>query len=41
MSKTAIILIGIAIFAIAMLVFAIYEMKNAYDVDPKDETFLD
>lgn len=41
MSKTAIILIGFAIFAIVMLAFAIYEMKHSYEVDPNDETFLD
>ena len=41
MSKTAIIIIGFAIFAIVMLAFAIYEMKHAYEVDPNDETLLD
>lgn len=41
MSKTAMILIGIAIFAVVMLAFAIYEMKHAYEVDPNDETRLD
>lgn len=41
MSKTAIFLIGFAIFAVIMLAFAIYEMKHAYEVDPNDEAFLD
>lgn len=41
MSKTAIILIGFAIFAVVMLTFAIYEIKYAQYVDTDDETFLD
>lgn len=41
MSPTTILLIGFAVFAIIMLAFAIYEMKDAYEVDPNDGTFLD
>ena len=41
MSKTAIIIIGFAIFAIVMHAFAIYEMKHDYEVDPNDKTLLD
>lgn len=41
MSKTAICLIGFAIFVVVMLAFAIYEMKHAYEVNPNDETIFD
>ena len=41
MSKTAICLIGFAIFVVVMHAFAIYDMKYAYEVDPNDETFFD
>lgn len=40
MSKTAIIIIGFAIFAVVMLAFAIYEMKHAYELDPNVSTQL-
>ena len=33
MSTTTIVLIGFAIFAVVMLVFAIYEIKHAYEVN--------
>lgn len=41
MSTKAMILIEYVVFVIIMLDFAIYEMRNAYKVDPNDETFLD
>lgn len=40
MTTFQIILTGFIIFVIIMLSFAVYEMRNAYDVDPNDETFL-
>ena len=41
MSIKTIIIIGLIIFVVVMLAFAIYEMKHAYEVDPNDETFID
>ena len=41
MSITAIVIIGLAIFAKVMLAFAIYEMKHVYEVDPNEEAILD
>lgn len=38
MSTTAIIITEFIIFAVAMLAFAIYQMKHAYAVNPNDET---
>lgn len=37
----AILLIGGVVLFIAFIAWSIYEMKNVYDVDPNDESFLD